>query len=215
MTVSVPLQPRSPSPPPPTAFTPGILASRLTELYATALQSTLRTCSYNNFAACFPTPAAHKPELLRSLWQQVVGKIEEKGREEFEGILGEREVVEGLNRLEAVLEAGRGRRDRAAAEGKGAENEGTGVGVAPHLLPPLDLYHAHLSPQLVPIQASLEDKLQSTRSRNEKLVMLIQKQREEVERLVGGLEAVVKDLEGANEVLGDVVGSVKTELVEI
>lgn len=44
---------------------------------------------------------------------------------------------------------------------------------------------------------------------------MIQKQREEAERLVGGLEAVVRDLEGANEVLGDVVGSVKAEVVEM
>ena len=44
---------------------------------------------------------------------------------------------------------------------------------------------------------------------------MIQKQREEVGRLVGGLETVMKDLEGANEVLGGIVGDVKSELVEL
>ena len=44
---------------------------------------------------------------------------------------------------------------------------------------------------------------------------MIQKQREEVERLVGGLETVMKDLEGATEVLGGIAGDVKSELVEM
>ncbi|MCJ1391200.1 hypothetical protein MMC18_004062 [Xylographa bjoerkii] len=193
---------RSPSPPPPpTALTPGYLATRLSTLYASTLQHTLRACSYANFAACFPTPAARRPAILHGLWQQVVGKIEAKAKEEFEGILVERDVVEGLNRLEGVVEGGRGRRERS---GEG--------GVAPHLLPPLDLYNAHLSPQLVPIQADLEKRLRGTRTRNEELVTLIQKQREDVERLVSGLESVVRDLEGANEAMGEVVGSVRVEL---
>jgi kinetochore protein NNF1 len=102
---------RSDSPPPPTALTPGPLAARLTELYHTALSHTLRACSYENFASCFPTPAKYRPEILKGLWMQVVGKIEEKGREEFEGILVEREVVQGLNTLEGVVEVGRGRRE--------------------------------------------------------------------------------------------------------
>ena len=101
-----------PSPPPPVALTPGPLATRLSTVYHTALTHTLRVCSYENFAACFPTPAKYRPEVLRGLWTQVVRKIEEKGREEFEGILGERSVVEGLNALEGVVEGGRGRRER-------------------------------------------------------------------------------------------------------
>ena len=83
----------------------------------------------------------------------------------------------------------------------------------PHLLPPSELYNAHLSPQLVPIQAELEERLRNTQARNEHLVALIQRQREEVESLVSGLEAVVSDLEGANGVLGPVVGSVREEMM--
>jgi len=85
----------------------------------------------------------------------------------------------------------------------------------PHLLPATELYNAHLSPQLVPIQAELEERLRSTRARNEELVALIHRQREEVESLVKGLEAVVSDLEGANEVLGPVVGSVREEMMQM
>ncbi|MCJ1322602.1 hypothetical protein MMC15_007951 [Xylographa vitiligo] len=194
--------PHPPSPSPPTALTPGYLATRLSTLYASTLAHTLRACSYANFAACFPTPAARRPQVLHGLWLQVVGKIEAKAKEEFEGILDERDVVEGLNRLEGVVEGGRGRR-------------GGGVGVVPHLLPPLDLYNAHLAPRLLPIQADLDDRLQRTRARNEELGALVRRQREEVERLVGGLEAVVRDLEGANEAMGEVVGGVRAEVARL
>jgi len=82
-------------------------------------------------------------------------------------------------------------------------------------LPPTELYDAHLSPQLMPIQAELEERLRSTRARNEELVGLIQRQREEVEGLVMGLEAVVRDLEGANGVLGPVVGGAREEMMQM
>jgi len=49
---------------------------------------------------------------------QVVGKIEAKSREEFEGILGERNVVEGLNSLEGVVQGGRGRRNMGREKGE-------------------------------------------------------------------------------------------------
>lgn len=51
---------------------------------------------------------------------QVVGKVEAKGREEFEGILGERSVVEGLNSLEGVVQGGRGRRNAGKEKGEQA-----------------------------------------------------------------------------------------------
>lgn len=83
------------------------------------------------------------------------------------------------------------------------------------MLPPTELYTAHLSPQLAPIQAELEERLRSTRARNEELVALIQREREEVESLVNGLEAVVRDLEGAKKVLGPVAGGVREEMMQM
>ena len=43
------------------------------------------------------------------------------------------------------------------------------------------------------------------------------RQRDEVERLVGGLEAVIADLEGANGAMSDVVvnGEIRKEAMEI
>ena len=131
---SIPIhtQPTSTStsvPPPPVAQSPGPRATALATAYDLALTHTLRACSYANFAACFPTPATQRPETLRALWRQVVGKIEEKGRREFEAVLLERDVVAGLNRLEAVLEGGRARRESEMERERGEDGEGVGVGM--------------------------------------------------------------------------------------
>ena len=56
------------------------------------------------------------------------------------------------------------------------------------------------------MQRELEGKLGETQTQNQILGEKIRKQKEEVEGMVGGLEAVIKDLEGANQVLGDCVG---------
>ena len=103
MSAEVPNRSPSPPPPPPIASTPGPLATRLSQLYDQALTHLLRTHSYANFASCFPTPAARKPEVLRSVWRQINDKIEERGRVEFESILRERDVVAGLNELERLV----------------------------------------------------------------------------------------------------------------
>ena len=70
--------PRSPSPPvPPTSRAPGPRASALQKVFNDALTHTLRTCSYNNFAECFPTPARYVPQALDGLHRDFVGKLEE------------------------------------------------------------------------------------------------------------------------------------------
>ncbi|MCJ1254763.1 hypothetical protein MMC24_002579 [Lignoscripta atroalba] len=198
----------SPSPlPPPTPLTPGPLFTRLSTLYTTALTHTLRTCSYANFAACFPTPAAQKPELLAGVWEQIVARIRERAVAEFEDIVREREVVGGLNGWERVVGEARGRRERGGEGGK--------VGL--HMLPPEQLYLAHLSPYLQETQRELDGKIRGVEVENEELMEGIKRQREEVERLVGGLEGVIGDLEGANEVMDGVLGDgeVRREVVEV
>ena len=109
------------SPPPPSApiaATPGPRAARLADLYANSITHVLRACSYSHFAACFPTPAARRPAALRSVWQQVVGKVEAKANEEFEAIAHERDVVRGLNQLEALVGEAKRRREGAGGDTK-------------------------------------------------------------------------------------------------
>lgn len=113
----VPDAPTSRSPSPPVALTPGRLATQLQEVFNRALAHTTKTCSYNNFAACFPTPAARRPDVLQSVWQQIIGKIEVKARNEFEGIMGERDVVKGLNELELLVQEAKRRKETWEKEG--------------------------------------------------------------------------------------------------
>ena len=87
----------------------------------------------------------------------------------------------------------------------------------PHTLDPQSLYLAHLSPYLHQVQQELQAKLGETQAQNEQLAKGIESQREEVERLVGGLEAVMSDLEGANTVMGKAVeeGQIKREILDV
>lgn len=68
----------SPSPPPqqPTAITPGPRATHFLSLYNGALKTTLKTISYDNFAACFPTPATKVPDRLRVMHRGLVERLE-------------------------------------------------------------------------------------------------------------------------------------------
>ena len=90
-------------------------------------------------------------------------------------------------------------------------------GHRPHTLDPRSLYLAHLSPYLHRVQHELQAKLNETQAQNEQLAKGIESQREEVERLVGGLEAFMNDLEGANAVMGEAMeeGHIKQEILDV
>lgn len=106
---------RSPSPTysrPPIPTAPGPRATALQKLYADAIAHVLKTCSYANFSACFPTPAQQVPESFQLLHEQFVGKLGDSMRREFEGILEERLVVGSLNELDALVEEARRRKER-------------------------------------------------------------------------------------------------------
>ena len=79
------------------------------------------------------------------------------------------------------------------------------------------MYLAHLAPYLTSTQTQLESELQAVQAENEQLAKGVEGQRDEVERLVGGLEAVIVDLEGANGVMEGVVegGEIKREALEV
>jgi hypothetical protein len=68
----------SPSPPPsaPTASTPGPRASAFITLYNSALSNTLKSISYDSFAACFPLIATQAPDSLRAMHGAFVGRLE-------------------------------------------------------------------------------------------------------------------------------------------
>lgn len=96
----------SPSPPPslPIASTPGPRFLALQKIFTQALTSTLKTNSYANFSQCFPTPAQHCPSALEGVWKQLNAKLEEGCIKQFEAIVLERKVIEGLNGWDAAVE---------------------------------------------------------------------------------------------------------------
>ena len=87
----------------------------------------------------------------------------------------------------------------------------------PHTLPPERLFLAHLAPYLTQTETELDGELKRLQAENEELVDGIQGQHEETERLVGGLETFIADLERANEIMGNGVdgNGVKKEIANI
>ncbi|KAL8692284.1 MAG: hypothetical protein Q9218_002653 [Villophora microphyllina] len=198
----------SPSPPPqpPIAQTPGLRAAKFQQLFADALHKTIRTCSYSRFSSCFPTPAKYAPQTLTSIWQQITTKVEASANKEFEEIMMERDVVEGLNELERLVGEASSRRER-----------GVEVREPPHTLPPERLYLAHLAPYLQQRETELELELKQLQSENEELAEGIQGQRDETGQLIGTVEAFIADLERANDLMNKEVDSngVKKEVADV
>ncbi|KEF59560.1 uncharacterized protein A1O9_04405 [Exophiala aquamarina CBS 119918] len=179
----------SPSPPPqaPIATTPGPRAAALQKVFAGALASSIKANSYANFSACFPTPAKYCPTAMGGVWKQLNTRLEEECTRDFEKILGERQVVEGLNQWDNMIEEARRRKHRAV--------EGEEPTRPMHTLSADELYTAHLAPYFQQATADLNSKLQRTQQENVQMMATIDQQRAEIERLLSGLDTAVKDIE--------------------
>ncbi|GJC95728.1 MIND kinetochore complex component [Colletotrichum higginsianum] len=162
--------------------TPGPRATRFTQLYDLALQRTLQKVAYDNFAACFPTIAAHAPNTLRNVQKQMVDYLEERCNKDFQSILDDRDVIRKLNEFENL------------------------VSDAEH-----DVLAAHLAPRLASQQSHLNARLQNTQASNESLFAAIQAQRAEIDALLAQLENHVADIDGANAMLVDVAPELAAE----
>ncbi|KAL9107622.1 MAG: hypothetical protein Q9227_007525 [Pyrenula ochraceoflavens] len=201
------------SPPPlaPTASTPGPRAVALHKIFETALSTTIRTHSYGNFAACFPTPARHCPAALEGVWRQLNAKLEDGCKAEFDAILSERDVVKGLNCWDEVVDTARRKKARAV--------DGEVLERAPHSLSTEELYNAYLHPHMQLATKTVQDRLRNTQDENTQLVEKLVEQRQEIARLTEGLEALVRDLEGSVEAMdegeGRGVDGLRSEMWEI
>ena len=80
-----------------------------------------------------------------------------------------------------------------------------------HLLPADDILAAHLAPHLASQQGQLNARLQTTQGHNAQLFEGIQAQRREIEALLGGVEKVLADMDGASGLLADVVDDLAQE----
>ena len=183
---------------------PGVRATALQKIFTTALASTLKANSYANFSACFPTPAQHCPAALEGVWKQLNTKLEEGCTREFEAILRERNVVEGLGDIDFEQFGSNADVFKHPKPWERALEQ-----LANGEMPPKDkpqptaeeLYTAHLMPYLQRATQMLESRLQFSQQENQALMEKITAQRAEIERLVGGIEGVIRDLEGSVEVM--------------
>ncbi|RFN45375.1 kinetochore-associated protein nnf1 [Fusarium flagelliforme] len=202
-----------------TAVSPGPRAARLQELYARSLKKTLGKIGWENVAGCYPTVAKRAEGVLKQVQGQMVDKLGEKcevrakdrrGRrhadmmvlqKEFENIMVSRQVVPKLNDLESLISDASHRRAESTTEPP----------TPPHMLPPSTILAAHLTPTLTAHQSQLNARLQTTQSQNALLHDEVQRQREEIRALLDALEAVVADVQGANDALRPIVDDVAAE----
>ncbi|KAI1082198.1 Nnf1-domain-containing protein [Whalleya microplaca] len=187
-----------------TPLTPGPRASRFQDVLNSSLSHTLGKISYDNFAACFPTIAVQAPNMLKAVQKQMVDRLGALCKKEFDSILQARNVVAKLNELESLVSEAERRRVEASAAGREAP-------VPPHMLPADQVLAAHLAPHLAQQQSQLNAKLQTVQAHNAKLFEDIQRQRAEIETLMGLLEKVFEDIDGANGMMDDVVDDLVKE----
>ncbi|KAK3302380.1 Nnf1-domain-containing protein [Chaetomium strumarium] len=196
-----------PDPPPPqdtaAPITPGPRAARLQALFASTAKHTLDKINRDNFAACFPTIAARAPGTLEFVQRQMVERLGGLWNREFETIMSNRQVVARLNELEGLVGDAARRRLEAG--------DGAAPPVAPHTLPAETILSAHLNPHLAHQRSQLNAKLQNTQASNAKLWEEIQAQRSEMEALLAGVEKILRDMDGANVLLGEVVEELAEE----
>ncbi len=88
---------------------------------------------------------------------------------------------------------------------------------SPHTLGANELYQAHLIPHLMQAQSSLDAKLEALQLENVQLAETIELQRQEIQQILSGLEAVIGDVEAAvvatNEFDGE--GNLRAEAREM
>lgn len=204
----------SPAPQAPVPAVPGPRAAALQKVFTGALSSSLKANSYANFSSCFPTPARYCPTALEGVWKQLNTRLEEECTRDFEKILEERAVVDGLNQWDALMDEARRRKHRAI------DAEEPGRPYVPlrwgndcmltirrlHTLSADELYAAHTAPFLQQTSIEFDNKLRATQQNNLHMVDTITAQRAEIEQLLGSLENVVRDIEGSVDAMEGVDG---------
>ncbi|EFY93904.1 spindle pole protein Nnf1, putative [Metarhizium acridum CQMa 102] len=218
------------------ATKPGPRALRLQEIYAASLARTLDKLSYDNVAPCYPTIARRASPVLRQVQAQMVERLRDKCEKEFGAILRARDVVRKMNDLEGLIADAEERRKLHRETDLptpyvfffflflllvSTVNKAFFFALCPlltreteyraHLLSPEEVLRAHLGPRLAEQRGLLNARLQTTQAQNGLLADHVKAQREEIDALLGSLDAAVEDVRSANGVLGGVVGELAGE----
>ncbi|KAF4121167.1 kinetochore protein NNF1 [Geosmithia morbida] len=183
---------------------PGPRATRLRDVYGQALEHTLSRLSDDNLSGCYPTVSSRAGPVLRQVQAQMVGKLGEKCRREFDSILEARAVVSRLNELDVLVTEAKARRDSGVDAPQ----------VLPNTLPPDRIMRAHLSRTLSSHKSQLNARLQTSQAQNAVMYDTIRAQRAEIGELLARVEAAAADVKGANAALGPVADQLGLETRE-
>lgn len=159
-------------------------------MFDLALNHTLTRISLENFASCYPTIASQAPHILKQVQRGMVDRLAQLCNQEFAAVLARYQVVARLNELESLVSDAEQRRRRSNTSPKPKPTP-------PHLLPANAVLAAHLAPHLAGQQSQMNARLQNTQAANATLWEAVQAQRRELEELLGALEAVLRDVDGA------------------
>ena len=161
----------------------GLRATKLEEILATSVKQTLRVCSYEKLATCFPTLANKDPETLRHAGEQVVNFLSSACHDEFTKILQERDAFGRLNELDVMIARAKDKKEAAVAPAEHAAE-----------LAPDALLRAHILPIKRAELAALLTKISVLQQSNSEALALVQQQRLDLDQHVRDLRRSLEAL---------------------
>ncbi|BFZ61231.1 hypothetical protein YB2330_002290 [Saitoella coloradoensis] len=168
------------------ALVEGPRAQRLRQVLDRCLTQTVKSCSYERMAQCFPTLAMEGPEQLRSAHGQVTTFLRSQVEREFEEILKERGTAKKLNDLDQFIE-----------KAKERKTSGDPESVLPTSRSPDDILRAHVLPVKKQELAFLKAKLARIQASNDNLAAEVDKQRAGITETTQRMRKAFEELDQA------------------
>ncbi|QSL64543.1 hypothetical protein MERGE_001844 [Pneumocystis wakefieldiae] len=162
----------------------GLRAQRLQDLLDKSLSQTVKACSYEQIAKCFPTLAKNSPEILKNAHEQVISFLKSSCDREFSAIFEERDVVSKLNELDGLITDAKSRQER-----------GDPSTVFSAFLSPEHIINSYLYPLMVKEHLALKNKLEAIQMQNTDFYEKISSQREEIMQLVTFMKKTIEELD--------------------
>ncbi|CCJ29158.1 unnamed protein product [Pneumocystis jirovecii] len=162
----------------------GLRAQRLEDLLAKSLSQTIKACSYEQVAKCFPALAKNSPEVLRNAHKQVISFLQSSCEREFMSILKERDVVSRLNELDNLI-----------TNAKLRQESGEPPSILPTLLSPEHVVNSYLYPLKMKELSVLKEQLKNTQAKNTDSYKKVALQRDEIAHLALSIKKAIEELD--------------------
>ncbi|KTW27618.1 hypothetical protein T552_02060 [Pneumocystis carinii B80] len=162
----------------------GLRAQRLQDLLDKSLGQTIKACSYEQIAKCFPTLAKNSPEVLKNVHEQVISFLRSSCDREFSIIFEERDVISRLNDLDGLINDAKSRQER-----------GDPSTVLSAFLSPEHIINSYLYPLMVKEHSVLKNQLETIQAQNDNFYEKISSQREEIMQLTTFMKKTIEELD--------------------